>query len=226
MLVTALIMGFAGSIHCMGMCSPLAIAVTHMTPGIFLNKLIYNLGRILMYSLFGAVVSLAGKVLPISGYQNLISLTLGVILLMVGVSGLSIKLPLVAHGLQQLSMFLKKQFAHFLQQKNYRSVFILGLFNGMLPCGLTFLALTFCLALTGPLEGFIFMMLFGMGTLPAMFGLPILWSAALKKLKWNLNKVTTVLLIASGGLLIARVFLVAASHAHSVSEGIDIVLCR
>lgn len=226
MLVTALIMGFAGSVHCMGMCSPLAIAVTHMTPGVFLNKLIYNLGRILMYSLLGAVVSLAGKLFPISGYQNLVSLTLGVLLLIIGVSGLSIRIPVVTQLLQQLSTFLKKQFGHFLQRKSYSSVFVLGLFNGMLPCGFTFIALTFCLAFNGPLEGFVFMMLFGMGTLPAMFGLPVLWSAVSKKLNWNLNKVTTVLLIASGGLLIARVFLVAATHANSVSEGVDIVLCR
>lgn len=226
MLVTALIMGFAGSVHCMGMCSPLAIAVTHMTPGVVLNKLIYNLGRILMYSLVGAIVSLVGKIFPMNEYQNLVSLTLGVILLILGISGLSIRIPVVTQLLQQLSTFLKKQFSHFLQRKSYPSVFILGLLNGILPCGLTFIALTFCLALNGPLEGFAFMMLFGIGTLPAMFGLPILWSAVSKKFKWNLNKVATALLITSGGLLIARVFLVAATQANSVSEGVDIVLCR
>ena len=220
-------MGFAGSLHCVGMCSPLAMAVTNMTPSIFLNKFLYNSGRIMMYSFFGAIVSVVGVVFPLAGFQNLLSLTLGVTLLIIGIAGIrNVNLPLITKGLQSVSTILKKQFGHFLQRKSYGSILVLGMLNGMLPCGLTFIALTFCLTLEGPIHGFTFMMLFGAGTLPAMFGLPVVINALVNKLNWNLGGVTTTLLIASGGLLIARVFLVTYTHAHSISEGVDILLCR
>ncbi len=74
MLITALIMGFAGSLHCAGMCSPLVMAMTSMKRGALINKLIYNSGRILTYGFFGALVSSVGAILPLSKYQNLFSI--------------------------------------------------------------------------------------------------------------------------------------------------------
>jgi sulfite exporter TauE/SafE len=209
------------------MCSPLAMAVTNMKRSVLLNKLLYNFGRILTYGLFGALVSSAGAVLPLSKFQNLFSVILGIILLIIGISGISrINIPLVTSALRWLSAFLKIQFGKFYQRKTYFSIFTLGTLNGLLPCGLTFIALTFCLTLSGPLDGFVFMFLFGAGTLPAMFGLPALINMLVNKLNWRLGRITTVLLIVSGSLLVARVFLTTMAHADSIQEGVDIVLCR
>ena len=227
MLVTALVMGFAGSLHCIGMCSPLAMAVTTMNQRILLNKLLYNTGRILTYGIFGAMVSSLNILLPLSDFQNLISLVLGIILLVIGITGISrVKVPIVSAGLGRLSIFLKIQFAKFYKRNGYWSTLILGILNGLLPCGLTFIALTYCITLNGPLEGFVFMFLFGAGTLPAMFGLPSFLHILMIKLNWKLNQVTTILMIASGCLLVARVFFIAYTHADSMQDGIDIVLCR
>jgi sulfite exporter TauE/SafE len=51
---TAIVLGLAGSLHCAGMCSPLAMAVTARKP-FMLHKVVYNTGRVLIYGLLGVV---------------------------------------------------------------------------------------------------------------------------------------------------------------------------
>lgn len=221
MLTTALILGFAGSLHCVGMCSPLAFAVTNKS-GIA-NKILYNVGRILMYCLLGSVVSSIGVVLPIY-VQYTISITLGFALLIIGITGSNFKVPLLT-PLIRVTSFIKHQFSKFLQQKNYGSVFMMGLLNGLLPCGLTFLALTACITLNGPLGGFIFMAAFGVGTLPVMLGLISVIPFFAKHFKFNVAKLSVVMQLVAGCLLIVRVLLVDPG-AHQPTTGLDqITIC-
>jgi hypothetical protein len=225
---TALIMGFAGSFHCLGMCSPLAMAVTNMSPSILINRLLYNLGRIFIYGLLGAIVASVGLTLPITNYQNLLSILLGFLLLVIGFAGVSaIKIPIITRALGTFSIFLKKLFGTFLQRKGYISIFLLGSLNGILPCGLSFLALTYCISLAGPLDGFMFMIWFGVGTLPVMLGLTTVFYWFLNRFEFSLKRFTTATLIISGLVLIVRVFIIHIPHPTSVQEGVvDIVLCR
>jgi sulfite exporter TauE/SafE len=227
MVLTALVMGFAGSLHCIGMCSPLAMAVSNASPRVALNRVIYNLGRIFTYGILGAMVGTIGWTLPFGNFQNLISVLLGVTLLLFGLLGVShIRVPVLTNGLQHATTYLKQLFGKFLQRKNFYSVFILGSLNGILPCGLTFLALTYCLTLNSPAESFYFMILFGLGTLPAMVGLTAILMGIVQRFNISLRKLTTTMLILSGFLLIARVFLF---HHHTLPEEhgmVDIILCR
>lgn len=96
----------------------------------------------------------------------------------------------------------------------------------MLPCGLTFLALTYCLTLSGPVDSFYFMLLFGAGTLPIMLGATSLVGYLVKRLNLSFRKVTTAMLFVTGCLLIARVFLFHQGHAIPEEGVIDIILCR
>lgn len=228
MIWTALILGFAGSLHCLGMCSPLAMAVTNMSRQVILSRLFYNAGRIVTYGLIGSVVATFGMALPLIQYQNLISIALGISLLIIGVTGLSaIRVPLITQGLGSFSVFLKKLFSKFIQRRGYGSTFLLGSLNGVLPCGLSFLALTYCLTLTVPAQGFIFMIAFGVGTLPVMMGLTGIFAWLLNRFNLNVKGVTTSMLVLSGVILIARVFITHLPHAASFQEGVvDIVLCR
>lgn len=227
MLFTALIMGFAGSLHCVGMCSPLAMAVTNMRREVLLNKFLYNVGRILTYGVLGAMVSSLNLIIPLSGFQHVMSLILGICLLVIGVTGISkVKVPVITAGLQHLSLFLKIQFSKLYKRKTYWTTLLLGTLNGILPCGLTFLALTYCVTLNSPFEGFSFMMLFGIGTFPAMFGLPSVINILIAKFNLNVSRVTTILLIVSGCILVVRVFVITYAQANSIQDGIDIVLCR
>ena len=225
MWITALLMGLAGSLHCVGMCSPLSMAITGMNAHVMARRLVYNSGRILTYGIAGAVISSIGFLLPLAGVQPILSFVLGTLLLVAGVTGISgLHIPQVTTGLARLAALLRNQFTHYIQKKTYGSTFILGLLNGLLPCGLTFIALTFCLTLEGPLSGFNFMILFGAGTLPAMIGIPTLLTYAVKTFHLNLSRVLTVLLLISGCVLIGRAFM--PEHHHATPAAVQEVVCR
>jgi uncharacterized protein len=227
MWMTALLLGFAGSFHCIGMCSPLALTATR-GKHISTNKILYNSGRILTYALMGAVVSSTGYIFVAPRAQNLLSLLLGVALLLLGFSGMkSFRLPLVSSLMMSLSTFLKSQFARFLKMEAKSSIFLMGTLNGLLPCSLTFVALTSCLVLPGPLQGFYFMIVFGAATLPAMLGASSLLNLLVLNLKMSPQKLSTALLTFSGVLLITRVLIAHISQTTSLQEGlVNIVLCR
>jgi uncharacterized protein len=228
MFWTAIILGFAGSLHCIGMCSPLAMAVTSMSPRVIVSRILYNGGRILTYGLLGAIVASIGLGFPLTRYQNLLSMLLGIALLVIGFAGISsLRIPFITKLLGDVSLFVKKLFSRTLQSRGHTSTFILGSLNGMLPCGLSFLALTYCLTLAGPSDGFTFMAAFGVGTLPVMLGFTTIFQWIAKSLKFKIQRLTTGMLILSGLLLIGRVFFIHLPQARSVQEGVvDIVLCR
>lgn len=227
MIVTALIMGFAGSMHCVGMCSPLAMAVSSMNANALVNKIIYNIGRIFTYGLLGGVVTTASFITPLSKYQNLVSITLGVGLLLIAAGLLKPTIPYLSKTISAFTSLLKSLFAKFLKRKNYGSIFFLGVLNGFLPCGLVLIALTYALTLKSTIDGFTFMLFFGVGTLPVMLGLTGILQHSINRFNLNLKNVTTGMLILSGILLIARVFIMELPHHPSVEEGIiDIVLCK
>jgi uncharacterized protein len=219
MLTTAFILGLAGSLHCIGMCSPLAYAVTARGGDVIANKLIYNIGRMLMYCILGAAVSVVGSVLPTT-FQYAISIVLGVSLVIIGITRSNFKTPVLA-PLSRFSAFLKNQFSTFLQNKKYSSVFMLGILNGLLPCGLTFLALTTCITLANPVGGFVFMAAFGAGTLPAMLGLVSLIPLLTKRFKLNTVRLMVIMQLAAGCLLIVRVLLVEPGMDHVTTAGVD-----
>ena len=227
MFYTALIMGFAGSLHCVGMCSPLAMAATNMTKHAWISRLVYNAGRILTYGILGAVIAVAGFATPLSEFQNLLSIGLGVCLLLVGAGLMTANIPFVTKVINGATSILKKLFAKFLQRKSYASTFILGTLNGLLPCGLVLLALTFCLTLASPVDGFIFMLTFGLGTLPVMLGLTGFLQYCVGRFKLNFRKVTTGMILLSGIVLIARVFIFEIPHHAGSEHGlVDIIICR
>jgi uncharacterized protein len=228
MLLTALIMGFAGSLHCAGMCSPLALAVTNLNGPAFRNRLLYNLGRITMYGILGALIASIGYVIPLTKFQHILSIGLGVLLIALAAIGMTdVRIPLLTTGLAKITTLLKAMFAKFLRHKNPAAMMLLGALNGLLPCGLTFLALSFCITLTSPFVGFAYMFTFGIGTLPVMLGLVSIIKLITVKLQWNIKSITTGLMALSGILLIARVFLVHLPEAHAQHSSVmDIVICR
>lgn len=228
MWLTALMIGFAGSLHCLGMCSPLVLAVTSMKPSALLNRTVYNAGRIATYASMGAVVAGIGMALPLHRFQNIISIVLGVILLLIGSGGLKgVTIPGITSLMQRVAQRLKKIFADCLKKKNRGAIFLMGTLNGLLPCGLTFLALSWCLTLRGPLDGFNFMLLFGAGTLPVMLGFAGALPLLIKRFHWSVPRLTTSMLILSGCILIARVFIVHIPHT-AAEEGtlLDVILCQ
>jgi uncharacterized protein len=225
MIWTAIILGFAGSLHCMLMCSPLAYAATGGK--ILIKKLLYNCGRILTYGLGGGLVAGFGKVISVSGFQTILTIAIGLMLIIMGISGISgLKIPVVTGMLAKVNSFIKRTFGYMLQKKGSVSLFLLGMVNGLLPCGITYLALTYCLTLTGPIDGFNFMIWFGLGTLPAMLGLTSILGLLISKYRLKGSVITRYSYIVLGVIIVARLFL--TQHADidkAISSGV-ILLCR
>lgn len=226
MLFTALVMGFLGSLHCVGMCSPLAIAVSNINGAAFRNRIVYNSGRILSYAVLGSLAAAIGTAFQVTGLQNILSITLGCLLIITGLAGVSnIRIPLLTPALQKFTTYLKKAFGVFLQKKTNTAVITLGFLNGLLPCGLTYLALTYCITLPAITDGFIFMLTFGIATLPVMLGLTSILQVLVKRFRLNMQRITTVTIIALGVLLITRNALHHPHITHPVGED-GITVCR
>jgi len=223
MLLVALLMGFVGSLHCVGMCSPLAMAATNWKSKAFTNRLLYNLGRIATYGILGALVGAFGWLLPLSQFQHFISICMGILLVLLAVLGIgNIRFPLFTPTMAKTSSFLKSKFSYVLQKKTSLSTLLLGTLNGILPCGLTFIALSYCITLGSPVAGLLFMITFGIGTLPAMLGAVEIFQFMVKRLHLSIKKITVAMLLISGCLLIARVFI---EHEYHQRKGDGITIC-
>lgn len=227
MYLTAILMGLAGGLHCVGMCGPLVLAATAKSPFAG-SKLIYNLGRVLTYGLLGVLAGAVGGFIQIAPYQNLLAFTLGGIFLLIGFGAISgVHIPLLSSIIHRFTNWLKATFGNFL--KGRKNIFFLGMLNGLLPCGLTYLALTYCLTLDSFVEGFLFMITFGLGTIPVMVGLLWVLGNVLNRLRMNYRKISMIVMIAIGSLVIGRALVSRGNHFENKDQSstfVDDVICR
>lgn len=168
---TALLLGLLGSLHCAGMCGPLALALptTGARPRDFVaGRLAYNLGRIVTYCLLGLVFGLVGQSLVLAGVQRWASIGLGVALLL-GLFGSRRLAPALA--LTRLVDRLKSGMAGLLRRRSIAALGVLGLLNGLLPCGLVYAACAGAVATGSLVSGARYMALFGVGTVPMMLAI-------------------------------------------------------
>lgn len=175
LIIAAFTMGLIGSFHCVGMCGPLALSLP-LNNDSFLSKfsgaLLYNAGRIVTYAVFGFVFGVIGKSFALFGYQQWLSVILGVVIIFFIVLPKSVtgfkKKNFVMNFFEQLRSSLGQLFF----KKNYSSLFSIGLLNGLLPCGLVYMAAAGATATGDIVSSIFFMAFFGLGTLP------IMWSVA------------------------------------------------
>lgn len=227
MMWTAFIVGLAGSLHCAGMCSPLVMAVSRLSPGAMTTRLVYNAGRILTYGLMGAVAGTIGGLFDLTPFQKTLSLITGAILVLVGLFGNAFTIPLMTPAIARFTGGIKQAFSATLKKKTRFSTFILGTLNGFLPCGLTYIALGYTVTAPGALSGFGYMIAFGAGTLPAMIGVPLVVNPLLNKLNISMAKVNAAMLILAGLLLVARNFIhIHTGQPFGLEVHTDIPLCR
>jgi sulfite exporter TauE/SafE len=173
LFISAFILGALGSVHCVGMCGPIALSLPAVNKGKnskFISVLLYNSGRVLTYSFFGLLFGIIGRTFALFGYQQWLSITLGAIiilfLLLPKKNKVFEKTNVAMHFFYKVRAALAKLFA----RKNYKSVFFIGLLNGLLPCGLVYMAVAGAIATTSVIKGSLFMAFFGFGTFPMMLG--------------------------------------------------------
>ncbi|MFN7014884.1 MAG: sulfite exporter TauE/SafE family protein [Bacteroidia bacterium] len=171
-IIAALTMGFLGSFHCVGMCGPIALAlpVGHFSGSRKIAAiLLYNIGRILTYAAFGVLFGLIGQGFALAGFQQIMSVVIGCILLIVVLFPYSWSPKL---GIAKWNGFVNKvkmKLGLLFKQRSFSALFSIGLLNGLLPCGLVYMAIAGSVAVADAIKGSLFMALFGVGTIPAMF---------------------------------------------------------
>lgn len=181
LLWSALGLGFLGSLHCIGMCGPIVLALpvdAQSRLKLAFGRLLYNGGRILTYMLLGTLCGLAGQIVAIAGFQKGVSIVAGLLILVAVLFPKRLAAFLLRFRVaDRLTHKFKTFWGGLFGRHSYRSLFVIGLLNGLLPCGLLYVALAAAAATSEPLSGVAYMALFGLGTLPVMLTSSLLGAA-------------------------------------------------
>jgi sulfite exporter TauE/SafE len=167
----ALVIGILGSLHCIGMCGPIALMLHARVQGqSWLHSLLYNIGRIFTYAILGAVVATLGRGLAWAGLQQIVSITTGVVILLILLlTAAGKQINWMGNWNQAIAAYVRKAMNKVLPHQSLFGFFAVGMVNGLLPCGLIYVALAGALNTSSIYQGSLFMVLFGLGTFPAMF---------------------------------------------------------
>ncbi|HVZ26598.1 MAG TPA: sulfite exporter TauE/SafE family protein [Sediminibacterium sp.] len=175
-LIAGLLLGLVSSMHCVGMCGPLALAlpVKRLSAGRkWMGIGWYHAGRILSYSALGMVFGFIGRRFVLSGFQQRLSILLGAGLLLYFLLAIFGRKSANAPGMPWLTERVQQFMVYAMRRQSLQAMFLLGLANGLLPCGMVYFAITGALAAGNVAAGTGFMLAFGLGTFPAMFALAL-----------------------------------------------------
>jgi len=208
MLFSAIILGLVSSLHCVGMCGPIAL----MLPVEQKNKtrktlqiILYHLGRISSYACLGLIFGLLGKGLYLAGIQQRMSILIGVIIILFTLIPERIFAQYnFSKPIYKLISLVKKQLGKRFKNRSNKSIFTIGILNGFLPCTMIYVALFGALAMQSIIYGALFMLLYGLGTIPLM-SLVVYSSSFIKKsIGKNATKIIPYITITIGILFIFR----------------------
>ena len=208
MLWSALVLGLLGSFHCIGMCGPIAFLLPldrrNKSKRMF-QLLSYHTGRLLTYGLLGFVFGLVGKSLNLFGIQQQLSIIIGVsMIVMILIPSKILNRYHISKPMYMFVAKVKNAMGVFLKKKSSKTFFTLGFLNGLLPCGLVYMAVFGALASGGATYGALYLVLFGLGTIPLMTVAIYLGNFLKGKAKQNILKAIPVFVVIIGLLFILR----------------------
>lgn len=208
MLWTALIFGLLGSFHCIGMCGPIAFMLPVSRDNElkkFIQVLLYHAGRLLAYSTIGLAFGIVGKTLNLFDLQQHLSILTGILMISV------ILIPSLATSKSNISGpitlaigKIKSSMGGLLKKKSPDMFFTIGVLNGFLPCGLVYLAVFGAVASGTALQGSLYMILFGLGTIPLMTSVVYSKGLISPALRQQVRKLIPVFVVLIGIIFIIR----------------------
>jgi sulfite exporter TauE/SafE len=206
LFLVAFMMGMAGSFHCVGMCGPLALSLPIRNNGLaakFSGALLYNMGRVVTYSFFGLLFGLIGKTVALFGLQQYLSIIAGLMIIMLVIMP---KKYAVAHSGSVSRFFerLRSAIGNLFSSRNRSALFVIGLLNGLLPCGLVYMAVAGAIATGTVGQSVFFMAAFGLGTLPVMWSLAFFGNYIGQAVRQRIRSAYPYLMLLMACLLILR----------------------
>lgn len=207
-MIGAFVIGIVGSLHCVGMCGPMMVTFGRNSSNNFF--LLYHSGRLLAYLAIGLFLSFIGFSISFLHFQQVATIILGLVLLII------YTFPKLKYSVEKyyyeswLYKKIKERLVHSFSKKN--KWFISGVANGFLPCGLTYVAAAGAITQTNWMEGGLFMLLFGLGTVPALLVIHFGSNASFARLNKLLPQATTFIAILTGVILIIRGAMMSNPH--------------
>ncbi len=208
MLYTAFIFGLISSFHCIGMCGAIAmmLPVERSNTAKKVTQIItYHLGRISAYATIGFIFGLLGKSFFMAGMQQRLSIVIGILMILTIVipekvfARYNFSKPLF-RLISKMKQVLGSQF----KKKSYQSLFTIGLLNGFLPCGMVYVALFGAIAMQSASLGILYMVLFGLGTIPLMSAVVYINSILTVSMRNKIQKTIPYVVVLIGVLFIMR----------------------
>lgn len=208
MLYSAFILGLISSLHCVGMCGPIAmmLPVDHQNKAKKVTQILtYHLGRLTAYSTIGLIFGLLGRGFFLAGMQQNMSIFIGVVMIAIVLipekifSKYNFSKP-VYKVIGNIKSTLGSQF----KKKSYQSLFTIGLLNGFLPCGMVYVALFGAIAMQSASLGVVYMLLYGIGTLPLMTAVVYIHSMLKMPFRNKIQKAIPYVAVIIGVLFILR----------------------
>lgn len=206
MIWTAFLIGLIGSAHCLGMCGPIALALpVPATVNRFVGIAVYNAGRISLYTLLGLALGSVGHLIVMAGFQQFLSIAGGICLLLLTIIYLLGNQSFGSIGvLSRAVALLKRITAKYLNRFSLTSLFVIGFLNGLLPCGMVYMAVIGAVTTGSIWSGGLYMFLFGLGTAPAMMMVGLLKNSVSFTLRQRLRKILPYSIAVVGLLLVFR----------------------
>lgn len=205
-ILSGLTIGILGSFHCVGMCGPLALALPvhqlkegQKTLAIFL----YNIGRVLTYTSLGVLFGIIGLTFSLFKVQQWLSVVGGSLILAIlliqhfGNANSNLLAGFTNQVRQKLSNY-------FTSPKTAVTYLKIGVLNGLLPCGLVYVALAASFASGTIADGALLMAGFGLGTIPVMAATMVFGRFLSLNMRKTLNKITPYMIMCVAVLLILR----------------------
>lgn len=207
-LISAFVLGMMGSFHCAGMCGPIAIALPlhgNSVGGKIFGGSLYNLGRTLTYGIMGALFGLLGQGVAMLGFQQKISVIMGSLMI------ISVLFPALFKNQYSMSKSwfslvgrLKSAIGQMFSIRSFKSLFFIGMLNGLLPCGLVYMAIAGAIGTGSAALGTLYMILFGLGTIPMLLGISLAGNLVSVALRKRINKLIPIMIILVGIFFILR----------------------
>jgi uncharacterized protein len=228
MIAIAFGVGLAGGLHCVGMCGPLTLAASSLP---LRNRwkwvsyrMLYQFGRMFAYGLLGMFIAGLGALFVLGGWQNLLSIILGAAIILFYIIPYSFKTKAPQFWNKGLQM-IKNKFSTQLKKNTIGSQLSMGFLNGLLPCGLVYLALATAAMRETIFEGFIVMFAFGAGTLPWLLSVLLLGSMSGFAWRSNIQRYTPYLAGIVAVILILRGFDIHWMHLPMLGQEAEVVIC-
>lgn len=208
MLYTALIFGLVSSLHCVGMCGPIAMMLPvdrSNEAKRVLQILTYHLGKLSAYGSLGFVFGILGKGFFLAGMQQQLSIIVGIVMIVIAVvpekefAKYNFSKP-IYKIISSVKSSLGQQF----KKKSFSSFFTIGLLNGYLPCGMVYVALFGALAMNSVQLGVLYMVLFGIGTIPLMSLVTYVSNVFSVSFRSKIQKIIPIIAVCIGILFIMR----------------------